>query len=91
MTVVIAAAVKPIIGKSQLAEERVRKVAAIYDHHGGKVRVARVIMGMYAGSMLLQTATPDFTTATSVMSGAMNDDAYQQVGLLHKQVELLCS
>ena len=51
MTVVIAAAVKPIIGKSQLAEERVRKVADIYDHHGGKVRVARVIMGMYAGSM----------------------------------------
>jgi len=79
MTVVIAAAVKPIIGKSQLAEERVRKVAEIYDHHGGKVRVARVIMGMYAGNMLLQTATPDFTTATSVMSGAMNDDAYQQV------------
>jgi hypothetical protein len=71
--------VKPIIGKSQLAEERVRKVAEIYDHHGGKVRVARVIMGMYAGSMLLQTATPDFTTATSVMSGVMDDDAYQQV------------
>ncbi|GIT20289.1 MAG: hypothetical protein CM1200mP39_30950 [Dehalococcoidia bacterium] len=36
MTVVIAAAVKPIIGKSKLAEERVRKVAEIYDHMAEK-------------------------------------------------------
>ena len=38
MTVVIAAGVRPIIGESQLAEARVRKVAECYDRHGGGVR-----------------------------------------------------
>ena len=79
MTVVITTAVKPIIGKSRLAEERVRQAAEIYANHGGKVRVARVVMGIYSGSMLLQSATADFTTATSVMSKAMNDPSFQKL------------
>ena len=48
MTVVITTGVKPIIGKSRLAEERVRQAAEIYASHGGKVRVARVVMGIFS-------------------------------------------
>lgn len=79
MTVIITTLVKPIVGKTKLAEGRVRKAAEIFTSHGGKCRVTRSVLGGMSGAIGLQSATPDFTTAMSVMSAGMNDPAFQNM------------
>ncbi len=76
MTVVTTNMVKPITGKSQLAQDRMRRAAKIYEKHGGKVRIVRFLMGAYAGNMALQSAASDFTTSMSVADGVINDSSF---------------
>ena len=79
MTVVTTNMVKPIIGKSQLMQDRIQKTAKIFEKHGGKVRIVQFLMGAYAGNMALQSASADFTASMAVADGVINDPSFEEL------------
>ncbi|GIS90569.1 MAG: hypothetical protein CM1200mP20_06100 [Pseudomonadota bacterium] len=79
MTVVTTNMVKPIIGKSQLMQDRIQKTAKIFEKHGGKVRIVQFLMGAYAGNMALQSALADFFGVDGSGRGVINDPSFEEL------------
>ena len=77
MTVIVTTMAKPIVGKTSIAEARMRTAAEVFERHGGKCRVTRVLFGGMLGGIGMQCATADFSTAMSVMSAGMSDPAFE--------------
>ena len=77
MTVIVTTMANPIVGKTSIAEARMRTAAEVFERHGGKCRVTRVLFGGMLGGIGMQCATADFSTAMSVMSDGMSDPAFE--------------
>ena len=73
MTVISRRILKPIVGKSELALERAKRLAAILAKHGAAVRTCRVVMGEDVGSIEILARYADFTAGTKVSAALAND------------------
>lgn len=73
MTVISRRILVPIDGKSDLALERAKRLAAILAKHGAAVRACKVVMGDAVGSIEILARYPDFTAGTKVTAALASD------------------
>jgi len=73
MTVISRRILVPMVGKSDLALERAKRLVAILAKHGAAVRACKVVMGEAVGSIEILARYTDFTAGTKV-SGALAND-----------------
>ena len=73
MTVISRRTLVPLVGKSELALERAKRVAGIITRLGGVVRTARVVAGGDVGSIEVLARFQDFTAATKTNAAVATD------------------
>ncbi|GAC1608200.1 MAG: hypothetical protein NVS3B2_17510 [Ramlibacter sp.] len=73
MTVISRRTFVPIVGKSDLALERAKRLGGIISRLGGVVRTARVVAGADAGSIEILARFQDFTSATKTNAALATD------------------
>jgi hypothetical protein len=73
MTVISRRTLVPLVGKSELALERAKRLAAIITKNGGLVRTARVVSGGDVGSIEVLARFQDFTSATKTNAALATD------------------
>ena len=73
MTVISRRILAPIVGKSELALERAKRLAGIIARLGGTVRTARVVAGADAGSIEVLARFQDFASATKTNAALATD------------------
>lgn len=73
MTVISRRTLVPLVGKSELALERAKRLAGLIAKHGGVVRTARVTAGGDVGSIEVLARFQDFASATSTNAALAAD------------------
>ena len=73
MTVISRRTLVPLVGKSDLALERSKRLAAIITRLGGVVRTARVVAGGDVGSIEVLARFQDFASATKTNAALATD------------------
>lgn len=73
MTVISRRIATPLPGKSELALERAKRIAAIIARHGGLVRTVRVVAGGDVGNIEIFSRFPDFTASTKANAALATD------------------
>ena len=73
MTVISRRTFVPLVGKSELALERAKRLAAIVTKNGGLVRTARVVAGGDVGCIEVLARFQDFTSATKTNAAVAAD------------------
>ena len=73
MTVVSRRILVPLVGKSELALERSKRLAGIVTRLGGMVRTARVVSGEDVGSIEVLARFQDFTSASKTNAALATD------------------
>lgn len=79
MTVISRRALVPIVGKSELALERAKRLAGIITRMGGVVRTVRVVAGAEAGSIEVLSRFQDFTSAGKTNAAMATDPEMLQL------------
>jgi hypothetical protein len=77
MTVISRRIMVPIVGKTELAHERAKKLAAIMTKAGAGVRVLKVIMGEDAGNIEIFSRFADFTEGTRASVAIQSDPDFK--------------
>ena len=77
MTVISRRTLVPLAGKSELALERAKRIAAIITRLGGVVRTTRVVAGGDVGNIEIFSRFPDFAAACKT-NAALATDAEMQ-------------
>ena len=73
MTVISRRSLAPIVGKSELALERAKRLAGIITRCGGVVRTVRVVAGADAGNIEILSRFQDFTSASKTNAAVAAD------------------
>ncbi len=73
MTVISRRTLTPLVGKSELALERSKRLAGILTRLGGLVRTTRVVSGGDVGSIEVLARFQDFTSATKTNAAFATD------------------
>ena len=73
MTVISRRILVPLVGKSELALERSKRLAGIITRLGGMVRTARVVSGEDVGSIEVLARFQDFTSAAKTSAALATD------------------
>ena len=68
--------IRPHTGKTEMAIDRVHRVAGILSRHGARTRVARVTAGAGAGEIHLYASFPTMEAGTEAAVGMAHDSAY---------------
>jgi hypothetical protein len=76
MTVISRRTLVPLVGKSDLALERSKRLASIIARLGGVVRTARVVAGGDVGSIEVLARFQDFTAATKTNAALAADPEF---------------
>ena len=79
MSVIAVTVFKPFLGKRVLAEERIRKVAEIYENIGATVKATRFVAGENTGCFGLVRAYPDFKTSLSMLTKLSEHPSYKGI------------
>ena len=83
MTVISVRKMTPTVGKTELANSRVRAMAGIVARAGARVRIGQVVAGEGAGSMPLYAAVEDFSSISRATLTIASDPA--RATLLHER------
>lgn len=73
MTVISRRILVPMVGKSDLALKRAKRLVAILAKHGAAVRACKVVMGEHVGSIEILARYADFTAGTKVSAAVAVD------------------
>ena len=76
MSIVAHTIIKPLSGKRQAAESRVRQISGIYARHGAAVKATKFVAGPHAGCLAVLRGYPDFKTAVKTLQAVNADPAY---------------
>lgn len=76
MTVISRRTLVPLAGKSELAQERAKRLAGIITRLGGVVRTARVVAGGDVGSIEVLARFQDFAAATKTNASLATDPEF---------------
>lgn len=79
MTVISRRALAPIVGKSDLALERAKRLAGIITRLGGLVRTVKVVAGADAGNIEVLSRFQDFTSASKTNAAMATDPELLQL------------
>ena len=79
MTVISRRTLVPLVGKSDLAMERAKRLAGIITRLGGLVRTARVVAGGDVGSIEVLARFQDFASATKTNAALASDPEMQKL------------
>jgi len=79
MSIVAANILRPFPGKRAVAEERLKKMAAVFERFGATAKTTNFIAGLHTECIGLMRSYPDMKTASSALVKLANDPEAQEI------------
>ena len=84
MSIVAANILRPFPGKRATAEERLKKMAAVFERNGATAKTTNFVAGEYTECIGLMRSYPDLKTATSALVKLANDPEALEIKALRE-------
>ena len=79
MSIVTGNILRPFTGKRVIAEERLKKMASVFDRLGAAAKTTNFVAGEYTECIGLMRSYPDMKTATMTLGKLANDAEAQEI------------